>query len=642
MDSRRTHRNLLPYRITLWFVVLTCIATGLLIASPLSVKVELPSEGPVELERHSRSEVIVVLDYARIVSSGSTFSERDFSAAWINVFEQELGPFSIATPGSLSESMLKSARVIVLTSSASDSVPEILFERLRERMLEDGLVVLAERPGGLIRKRYGADAEVGMQRPSGVTFARGLREPFNRELLAMPVSTEYLGSTAPRAGAETLFSLDGAPVIYSIGVGKGTMIIADLDIGEQLLSLQQGRPDEDFMVDTEGSARTSDLVADAKMLESDVPYADLFERFLVHGVLGRYQALPAFWPYPAGADGVVVATHADVNLGDGATWMQRYEARRKATSTLFTPPATEMRAAEAAVVQRLGSEIGLLWHLQGSPHQIMDSFGLFDLEPFARPRSLEDQLDELGEVSATRPRAARTSGHYWTQGWAAAFSALSSQRVYIDSSYTPESSSGYAFGTGFPFLALDSTGLPLSIREYPVVVPDRAASGPSLVELLDASSDGHHQAIGVDVAPAAFADHPDIEQFEEWAAIFDQADTYRHPIVSAASFDGFLRDRRASSLGAELSHDVALESEDSEARVTLLRVTAEAARSGLELMLPERVGGKSLFRVQKRDTRSSEDHARRELETRDSIYSGFEVRRIPLDVGFNTLDIFYR
>lgn len=642
MDSRRPHRNLLPYRITLWFAVLTYFATLFLMASPLSVENELPTEGPVELERERGSDVVVVLDYARIKESESTFPGRDFSAAWINVFEQELGPATVATPRSLSEKLLDSARFLVLTSSVSQSVPDVLFERLRSRMLEDGLVVLAERPGGLIRERYGADGDVGVQRPSGVTYARGIAEPFHRELLAMPVATEYLGSSAPRSKAETLFSLDGAPVIYSVAVGKGRMIIADMDIGEQIVSLQQGRPDDGFTVASQGPPRTPDLISSAQMNGADVPYADLFERFLVHGVLGRYDALPTFWPYPAGADGVIVATHADIELGDGATWMQRFEARHEATSTLFTSRSSGLRSSEAAVVHRLGSELGLLWHLQDSPHEVLDAFGLFDIEPFARPRSLEDQLENLAEITATRPRSARISGHYWTPEWAAAFSALASQRIYIDSSYTSGATSGYAFGTGFPFLALDSTGLPLSIREFPVVVPDRAEKGPSLEDLLTRSSEGHHQAIGTDVAPAAFADHPDFEAFEAWRSIFELAEQHRHPIMSARRFDTFLRERRASSLRSELTRNVALPDGSEDSRGAMLRVTADAARNGLELMVPARIDGLAISLVLRRGTRAGEDHAPRKVERRDGIYAGFEVSRIGLDVGFNTLDVYYR
>ena len=60
------------------------------------------------------------------------------------------------------------------------------------------------------------------------------------------------------------------------------------------MALQQGRPDEDFDVAKRGAGEGSETVptVDALMMDSalegsSVPWADLLERFLVYGVIGR-------------------------------------------------------------------------------------------------------------------------------------------------------------------------------------------------------------------------------------------------------------------------------------------------------------------------------------------------------------------
>lgn len=654
MDTRRKKRAILPYRLTLWFVALTGLAIAYLDSSPLAVDAEMPAEQPVELERESESDVIIVLDYAKIRSSGESFSERDFSVAWINLFEQELGPITIATPRSLSENMLDRARVLVLTSSVANDIPEVLVDKLRERMLDNRMLVVSERPQGILRERYGANAKVGSQRATGVTYVRDVPEPFNRQLVAMPVSTEYLGSTAPRKGAETLMSLDGAPVIYAVPVGEGRIVIIDMDLGEQLVSLQQGRPDESFRVKSSGPIpHTWELALDESLRTSNVPYADLLERFIVHGVINRYSPFPTFWPFPAGAEGVVIATHSDAALGDGGGWMLRYETERKSTSTLLTTSDSGLTASEAAVIDRLGGGLGLLWRMQHTPHQRLESFGIGELQPFARPVSLDEQRESLAETATANIVSGRVMGHYWTSEWSAAFAALSSQKIRIDSSYSPGTTSGYAFGTGLPFLALDSSGLPLSIREFPVVVPDQPVGGPTLQKLLEESQSGHHQAIGVDVTPASFAEFPDLGQFENWVQMFDQAESTNHLVMSARRFDAFSRARRASSIRSRVIRDAQLprarpgpNDEDSakptEIAATLLRVTLEAKRSGFELTVPERIGGRSFVTARQRVNRVGDELVSGELETRQDNYSGFAIRRVPLSAGFNTIDVYYR
>ncbi len=638
MESRRKSRGFLPHRITLWVGVCCIIAIGLLDNRPVDVDVDIPSADPVELTRDSESDVVIVLDYQAIKSSPDKFSKKDFSAAWINLFEQEIGPVTIATPGSLSQKMLDKAQVLVLTSSASD-VPESLVKRLRERVLDNRMLLVQERPKGELRDRFGANAKVGSQGADGFTFARDLPEPFNRQLLATPLSTEYLGSTTARERSETLLSIDGAPVIYAEKIGKGTIITIDFDLGEALVSLQQGKPSDDFSVHPKGEwPKTSDLVLNETLNGSDVPFADLLERFIVHGVVGRYRPLPAFWLFPNGADGAVIPIHPDDALGDKATWMLRHEVTHKATSTLLTTFDAGMTASEAAVANRLGGELGLIWRVENSPSARLESFGVGALQPFARAASLENQFQAVVETSPSEALfTGMTHERWWSDDWSAPFRALVTKRVRTDVSYASESR-GYSFGTGLPYLALDNSGLPLSIREQPVILPERATTGPELEELLEKSRGGHHQAIGWSLSPSSFSSLPEMQRFDAWVDSFEAAKRHNHSIMSVRRLDVFLRSRRAGVITSQ----IVIENQPDQPESRILRITAEAKRRGMHLMVPKNIFNKPLYKVRRAANRVGDELVSGEIEVRDVSYVGYPMALIPLDSGFNSIDVVYR
>ncbi len=659
MDLRRKHNRHLPYRAVIWFVVATLVVLYYFQEQPWEVQAESGLDAGAELAREASSDVVVVLDYHVIRQSGPRFEQRDFSAAWINLFEQELGPLTIATPQSLSHSELERARVIVLTSSVTRDLSPALLERLHARV-SAGSVLVLERPQGALRAAYSGDGRAGERRGQQITFARQLQKPYLDELRQSPLSTDFVGSTAALAGATTWLSIDGAPVIYSKRVGQGAAITIDLDLGEQLVAMQQGKPRADFHVATREAkrqwAKTSDLPMHESMRGASVPYADLLERFIVHGVIAQHTPLPTLWSFPGGAQGVVVAMHEDHTLGDGGGWMLEHEIDRKAVSSLLTTTHAGLTASGAATIHRMGGDIGLLWQREGTPLERRERMGLWGFEPLARPVTLDKQLDAL---RATLPvnyvRTARISGGYWSMDWAQPFEQLSAQGIRIDMSYETPRVSGYAFGTGLPFLALDASGLPLGVRELPVVVPDHPMEGPSLMALLEASQRGHHMAITVAHAPESFADYPDMEAFDAWLAVFDALDRTGHLMTSAYRFDTFLRSRRASSLQSKIIDGVKIprsaKPEDAptpQAEIAssregkLLRITAESKQQGMWLSVPEALDEHLFATARQRINRIGGELVSTELSSQEGELVGYGLRLIPLERGFNTVDVYYQ
>lgn len=656
MELRRRQRAHLPYRSTLWFLVGVAALVLFFDSTPWIIDEEIPEGEPLEIQREASSDVLLVLDYVAIRDSGETFEERDFSAAWINLFEQELGPVSIATPESLSLSAVDEARVIVLTRSVSGQTPDRLIDRIRERVL-DGALLVNELPEGRLRDNYAANGKGGMQRGESFTFAAGFEAPYDEQMLEVPVATEFLGSTTGRERAETLLAIDGAPVIYSVPVGKGHVVTVDFDFGEQMVALQQGRPSSDFRVEpTNGDvARPADMIADPELQKSVVPYADLLERFVFWNVIQRYAPIPAFWAYPGAADGVVVALHEDGSLGDGGGWMLEYEVERKALSSLVTTYDSGMTASKATIINRRGGDLGIAWRMQGTPEEIVEPVGFGEIKPVARPVGLDAQIDALVETFPGRIVTSRVFGGWWSDEWAAPLRALDAHGVRIDTTYSGGTAAGYAFGTGFPFLAFDETGMPIGLREMPVVVPDSPTDGPSLVELLESSRLGHHSVITVAHDPSSFADYPDITRFESWLRLFDEAESNGHMITSAMRLDGFLRSRRAGAVRSVLVEGASVPTgrpktdEDGDPipadlppSALMMRITVEAKARGMSLVIPETVRGKTFFMARQRVNRVGDELISGELRATRTTLVGHPLRLIALERGFNTIDVYFR
>lgn len=662
-ESRRKQSAHTAYRALLW-VLVVIVATALYLDnSPFVLDNDFERAEGEAITRESGSDVLVVLDYEAIATSGPDFAERDFSVAWINLFEQEVGPVSIATPQSLSMKVLDASRVVVLTSSVADEVPATLLEKLRQHAL-DGNIIVVERPRGKLRETFSANGRAGVRDGQKLTFARGLADPFEGQLLQMPLSTQYVGSTAPRSGATTHLSIDGAPAIYATPIGDGTAITVDFDFGEQMVALQQGRPDDDYQVAADpraGVPRTKALMMDPALATNTVPYADLLERFMVFGVIGAYTPMPSFWPFPGGAQGALIAVHEDAELGDGGGWMLGYETDHQAVSTLLSTVDAGLSASGAAVIERMGGEIGLSWKKAGTPLEIDKRVGIGDFEPLAQPVSLADQLDQLREaLPSNYVRTARITDSWWDTEWSRPFELMAAENIRVDTSYSPAPGAGYAFGTGFPFLVVDAAGQPLGIRELPIVYPTGVTDGPKLAELIEQSSQGHHEAIPWSVSPTAFADYPDMERFERWLAVFDLAERHGHIITNVARFDRFLRSRRAGRIQSRVVSDAELPRKrrpppaegDEEAdavtpsasgeEATLLRITVEAKRRGLSLTVPASLQGRQFRLAKKGVNRIAGELVSGDIETVGADLVGYKFRRIPLDPGFNTIDVYYQ
>lgn len=638
----------MPFRITFWFVIALLATAYYLHNSPIFLDGTHASNEGTEITREAGADVVIVIDYDVIRKSGPGFEDRDWSATWINMLEQEIGPVTIATPKSLSQSSLNAARIVILTSSVTAEINNTLLETLRPWVLSGNLLIL-DQPEGRLREIFSANGRAGKRRGQNISFARELAAPYQQQIQQMPLSTSFVGSTAPRDGATTLLSIDGAPVIYAATIGQGTVVTVDFDLGEQLVALQQGRPTNKFNVRSQGNTpRTEDLVLDKNMIGQTVPFADLLERYIVYGIMMQYAPLPMFWTFPDGANGSVVLLHEDTELGDGGGWMLEYEANFNAVSTLLTSVDSGLTTEGAETMNKKGGEVGLLWRLEDSPAELREPVGIGSFKPAAKPVNLEAQLKTLkGVLPVGYVRSLRTADGWWSEKWSAPFEVMATNSIRVDSSYAVPTASGFAFGTGLPYQVFNAEGIPLGVRELPIVVPAQPVQGPEFEELLQISAEGHHQALTVSIDPALFADFPDAERFERWLAMFDSVKKTNHELTSISRFDAFQRSRRAGSIKSRLVEKAPLpENVRSSATApahqgSVLRINIEAKSRGMHLVVPQLIGSKKFLTARQAANRVRGELISADLTAEKTSMIGIELQKLPLAQGFNSIDVYY-
>src|SRR5699024_5797212 len=151
-----------------------------------------------------------------------------------------------------------------------------------------------------------------------------------------------------------------------------------------------------------------------------------------------YSPMPAFWPFPGGAKGALIALHEDQSLGDGGGWMLEYETQKGASSSLLTTVDSGLSASKAAVFARMGAELGLSYQKPGSPPQRFNRVGFAGFKPIAQPIGLSEQLKGLRQtLPASAVRTVRTTDSWWDWEWSRPFELMAAQDLRIDTSYNP-------------------------------------------------------------------------------------------------------------------------------------------------------------------------------------------------------------
>lgn len=431
-------------------------------------------------------DVLLLIDKTRLEHKDD-FQSLDFSAAWINFIEQEYGTDAVRDI-SIGQYSLP-GRLLIISRSASKTPPSDTEETMLREFIRDGGIVIIEMPGpewrGITPAWSGKVIPIESRNPAPTTGVPALNKvldegPFVSDLYSIEGSPDRMS---------VVMTCRGKPAILRKDEGKGAVLLVNFDFGKQLVSIQQGKPSDDFTV-RRGRGRipflieTQDLTADSKFLNNTIPWADLLEKALACEV-DKIGPVPRWWYAPMNRTGTVISTHDEESLG-GKSLLPLITMERKGyfPSTFFI---------------MTGKDLKKRFSDAGSRPKDMGEF--FDMElhwnRFTPTASLKTQKHWLENFVGKKVQVNRIHFLLWGKDYAKPFGVMEAAGLAMDSSYGPNRGRGYLFCTGLPFHPLDESGLPFRIRELPFQVQENwgGATPAFLDQLIRENADNYHLAL---------------------------------------------------------------------------------------------------------------------------------------------------
>ena len=630
-------------RLVIWICLICACVFVYVCFHPMTIRNDsrLSPGAPVTLD--ATSDFLIVVDYDAFVQSPKSFGEMVFSLAWLNTFQQEVGPVSHIDAASFLETDLSRYNCIILTRSVAGQgswAPKV------RSFLERGGTAVMEMPKDQLRAIASADGKGGIRTPQNVTYVKDLGNTWMEPLGALDLSsmTQLVGSAGPLDDSQTYMTIDGIPVIYSKSYATGKVITLDFDYGMLITSLQQGRPLDNFTIRNMRETRqieTSDL---AQVDQLSIPLADILERYLLFAVINDALPVTGFWPFFDGMEGALIVSQREGGSGDAALWMSNYESTFKATSTIFARSPLRITDEGIDRVQQNHGELGLEFELNTAemPHA-REPVGPFKFSPVWRQYNIDEQTSVFKARldSHTPLLSSQSRDGLWTPHYTRAFQMLSASGFRADASYrAPMDDPGYAFATGLPFMPIDTNGQVFNILEFPVLFPSLKTNEEAAIleSLLKESASQHHEAIGVSFDTNLFSLNPDVDGFVVWQSIYQSATTHKHWIASIQNFLRFTRAR----INAELKSSYSGNSSGGHRKSSQLVINTLAPESGMTLTVPRTFADLNFVEARRCVQRAREDCVLTDtIQTRTVTLFGIERQLIPLSKGYNAVGVIY-
>ncbi len=540
--------------------------------------VHVPALDAIDPEAPSRpayrevgAPVLVVTSLERISerARADRFPNADWSVAWLNLVRQEFGDYAHVDVRTLRPETLEGRTLVIVTRSAADAAP---VDALHAFATAGGALIV-ECPGDRWRATTGVSLEpLGAARPARITgapahvLAQDEREAIAGAGIALPTATARPG--APIGDdVRPMLDLDGRPVVWSRAVGRGRVVTCGIDVGRLLVTVQQGLPEPDYRVTKKRWGfykhvlESHDLVCDESLLKNAIPIADVLERSLL-AATGVRETTPGWWAFPDRAPGILLMTHDEDEYGaERCDILREHERAIGARSTYFLIAGRRLadgwRAADARRFADDGADLALHWN------QLPMLTGIWKVEPISRQFALIDQVDwfrDLRSEAGIPSAPILNRNHYLT--WASPaeyasgdthytrnFRRMYRHGIVVDSTYGPNRDGrGYLFGTGRPFLPIDTDGQPIPVREMPFVSQeDWGGEDEAWFARLFADSEArYHCAIACIFHPHLIVREPDGNRL--WKAVYRLATAHRHPALTVRDYYDYLERRAGSSI----------------------------------------------------------------------------------------------
>lgn len=537
---------------------------------PYSKEKEKPGI-PIIKDNQSDFLLVISLENIKKAASLKNFYKNDWSYAWVNTLEQEVGYYSVLTPSMLTTKKVLSRRAIIISKSAINSIlPRI--QKDIESFIKKGGVLILEMPGDTWHKITGFKLKNEYHKGNRITFISSdyLQEPYNQILKEMPVYTFCQELSEKSEDVQTLLEIDNSPAICLRQLGEGLAISLNFDYGLQLVSIQQGIPSSDYQVTLKNRnniwpwvPQPDDLVGNDKLLNNYYPYADIFERFLMN-IIKKYQPMPTWWYFPEKYDGAFIMTHDEDRFGDKSLYMTDYEKSIGATSTMFIEIETITKEALNKMISS-GIDVQLHWDRM---RELGREIGIWKFKPIKKPYGLGKQIKLLSSRIGNNYDIIANRNHFltWRGDYTQTFRILHQHNIKIDSTYGGDAPFfGYLFGTGSFFYPIDTNGLIIPILEVPFLDMD----GTHDIQIKDGkwkfifedqfmkraladSKEKFHQTIVVLFHPHGVK-NPRVEWFTGWMNIFEFARQNNHWITNFKKYYQFVENRAKSEIRSVLN-----------------------------------------------------------------------------------------
>ncbi len=503
---------------------------------------------------NSGESITLVVDTTMIRALGKSgsFSQTDWSYGWINLLLQEARRYDVIDISALnSAGDINHGKIWIFTRSAisgdTDQQVKTFLDKLEQSNVEEAVVYL-EAPDTLA-----AGNEVIQQLIGAGYHARHYSRLTQTPLAEFNLSCDGLAAVTAPSGFQPMLKFNDTPVLWQ-GQRKGIrLLLGVFNFGELAVTIQQGRPNDDFSVTPRITKRTgllpivsSDLCADSSYYMQLTPFFDNFEHLLFEIIFGA----PSYAPLFAGSpDGAFIMSHDEEGMGDKSAWMARQERLWGVTSaTLVTPAAITSKGIEE--ILKAGGELAL----HTDQYSYFKRPGLPGLRPIKKNHSLADQkrsLEQLaprGLVDSLSSSINRNHWLIWSGNYTGMMRKLAGAGINLDLTYGPigEGIAGYLFGTCFPFVPLDTNGFPLPILELPFLFQDDEDFAAEYLDSIFDTSSFQNEIVNVVFHTNTMGHSPDTLLLWGWRESFKRAKNANLPILHYSDIVDSLRAQRAT------------------------------------------------------------------------------------------------
>ncbi|MEK7273983.1 MAG: hypothetical protein AAB296_04835 [Candidatus Desantisbacteria bacterium] len=418
-----------------------------------------PPRYPLKNVNGSRSSCLFE-DYDSNILLLMAETKNDWSYAWVNFWQKEVGFFTIKDISDDLNIDIQANQIICVSRSAVDRA-EYLIDVLKDFVSVGGILVIecpSDRWQELTMIEI-ADNEINCSRITTID----LNMPDIEILKGMPLNTKRLKARIGQ-NVSILMKMDDEPVICEARFGKGKIVSILFDYSLQSVSMKQGyKVKKKWMRGIDG-IKTPDMVMDKSLLNNIYPYADIMDRFLMR-VVERETVIPRWWYYPKTYQATLIMSHDEDYFDDKSCPLVEYEAENNIYSTFFLMPDSTI---SPNLIKRM-TDIGVHWNRFKIS---VDKEGIHQ----NKLADLKKQLISLKQMSSENRDILSSRIHHlaWDKDYVRCFKVLKDNGIKIDSSYGPlRGNKGYLYGTGFPFYPLDEHGRIIEMFEIPFQVQEQ-------------------------------------------------------------------------------------------------------------------------------------------------------------------------